>query len=143
MTRCLAEVVPLAFSGREEMRMRTESDPLDQPGRWVLVNRVGPGWFRTVRIPLLVGRDFTFDDRAGAPRVAVVNETAARQFWSGDALGKRIHDAEVIGVVADSKYWSLGEEIRPTVYTAYYQRPEREITIFLRTSSGSSNTSKP
>ena len=62
-------------------------------------------------------------------------EAAARQFWSGDALGKRIHDAEVIGVVADSKYWSLGEDIRPTVYTAYYQRPEREITIFLRTSN--------
>jgi hypothetical protein len=115
--------------------MHTESDPRDQPGRWVLVNRVGPGWFRTVRIPILVGRDFTFDDRAGAPRVAVVNDTAARQFWNGDALGKRIHDAEVVGIVADSKYWSLGEEIRPTVYTAYYQRPEREITVFLRTSN--------
>ena len=103
-TQGLAKVVPLTFSGREEMRMRTESDPLDQPGRWVLVNRIGPGWFQTVRIPILVGRDFTFDDRAGAPRVAVVNETAARQFWNGDALGKRIHDADVIGVVADSKY---------------------------------------
>ena len=134
-TQGLAKVVPLTFSGREEMRMRTESDPLDRPGRWVLVNRIGPGWFQTVRIPILVGRDFTFDDRAGAPRVAVVNETAARQFWNGDALGKRIHDADVIGVVADSKSWSLGEEIRPTVYTAYYQRPEREITIFLRTSN--------
>ena len=132
-TQGVAKVVPLAFSGREEMRMRTESDSQDQPGRMVLVNRIGPGWFRTVRIPILTGRDFTFDDRAGAPRVALVNETAARQFWNGDALGKRIHDAEVIGVVADSKYWSLGEEIRPTVYTAYYQRPEREITIFLRT----------
>jgi predicted permease len=134
-TQGLAKVVPLAFSGREQMRMRTESDSPDQPGRWVLVNRVGPGWFQTVRIPILVGRDFMFDDRAGAPRVAVVNETAARQFWNGDALGKRIDDAEVIGVVADSKYWSLGEEIQPTVYTAYYQRPEREITIFLRTSN--------
>jgi predicted permease len=134
-TQGLAKIVPLALSGREEMRMRTESDSRDQPGRWVLVNRVGPGWFSTVRIPVLVGRDFTFDDRAGAPRVAVVNETAARQFWNGDALSKRINDAEVIGIVADSKYWSLGEEIRPTVYTAYYQRPEREITIFLRASN--------
>ena len=131
----LAKIVPLALTGREEMRMRAEGDPADQPGRWVLVNRVSPGWFRTVRIPVLIGRDFTVDDRPGTPRVVVVNETLARQFWNGDAIGKRLADAEVVGIVADSKYWTLGETIRPTVYTAYYQRPEREITIFLRASN--------
>ena len=40
----------------------------------------------------------------------------------------------VIGVVRDSKYWTLGEVIRPTVYTAYHQRPESEVTVFVRTS---------
>ena len=82
------------------------------------------GWFQTVRIPLIAGRDFTADDRPGSPRVVIVNETLAREFWNGDALGQRLDDAEVVGVVRDSKYWTLGETIRPLVYTAYAQRPE-------------------
>jgi len=132
--QALAKIVPLAFMGREEMRMRTGTDPTDQPGRWVLVNRVGPEWFQTVRIPVQAGRDFDAGDRAGSPRVVIVNETLARQFWGGDALGKRLDGAEVVGVVRDSKYWTLGETTRPTVYTVYQQRPESEVTLFLRTS---------
>jgi predicted permease len=130
----LGKIVPLAFRGREEMPMRTETDPLDQRGRWVLVNRVSPAWFQTLRIPLVAGRDFGAGDGVGAPRVVVVNETLARQFWNGDALGKRLDGAEVVGVVRDSKYWTLGEAIRPTVYTAYHQRPEAEVTVFVQTS---------
>jgi predicted permease len=130
----LATIVPLAFMGREEMRMRTGTDPMDQPGRWVLVNRVGPGWFQTVRIPVQAGRDFDARDRVGSPRVVIVNETLARRFWAGDALGKRLDGAEVIGIVRDSKYWTLGETVRPTVYTAYQQRPDSEVGVFLRTS---------
>lgn len=129
----LARIVPLAFMGREEMRMRTEADPMDQPGRWVLVNRIGPGWFETVRIAVQAGRDFSTADRPGSPRVVIVNETLARQFWNGDALGKRLDGAEVVGIVRDSKYWTLGETVRPTVYTAYRQRPEREVSLFVRT----------
>jgi predicted permease len=130
----LGTIVPLSFMGREETRMRTETDPPDQPGRWVLVNRVSPEWFQTVRIPLQAGRDFGANDRTGSPRVVIVNETLARQFWSGNALGKRLDGSEVIGVVQDSKYWTLGEVIRPTVYTAYNQRPESEVNVFVRTS---------
>ena len=130
----LGKIVPLGFRGREEMPMRTDTDPLDQRGRWVLVNRVSPAWFQTLRIPLVAGRDFGAGDGVGAPRVVVVNETLARQFWNGDALGKRLDGAEVIGVVRDSKYWTLGEAIRPTVYTAYHQRPEAEVTVFVQTS---------
>jgi predicted permease len=130
----LGKIVPLAFRGREEMTMRTETDPVDQRGRWVLVNRVSPAWFRTLRIPLRAGRDFSGADGVGAPRVVVVNETLARQFWNGSALGKRLDGAEVVGVVQDSKYWTLGEVSRPTVYTAYLQRPEAEVTVFVHTS---------
>ena len=119
----LAKIVPLALMGREEMRMRLDTQPPDQKGPMVLVNRVTPGWFRTVRIPLLAGRDFSQDDRAGSPGVVIVNETAARQFWNGDAIGKRIDKREVVGVVRDSKYWTLGETIRPLVYTAFSSVP--------------------
>ena len=130
----MAKIVPLAFMGREEMRMRLDTDPPDQRGPMVLVNRVSPGWFRTVQIPLLAGRDFTEDDRPGAPGVVIVNETAARQFWNGNALGRRVDNREVVGVVRDSKYWTIGETVRPLVYTAYLQRPEREVDVFVRTS---------
>ena len=130
----LATIIPLALLGREEMKMRTETDSRDRPGRWVMVNRVSPEWFRTVRIPLLAGRDFTADDRPESPRVVIVNETLAKEFWNGDALGKRLDDAEVVGVVGNSKYWTLGETIRPLVYTAYAQRPGTEVELFVRTS---------
>ncbi len=130
----LGKIVPLSFMGREETRMRTESDPADQRGRWVMVNRIGPGWLKTLKIPLIVGRDFSAGDRPGAPRVVIVNETLARQFWNGEALGKRLGDADVVGVVRDSKYWTLGETVLPAVYTAYEQRPESEVTVFIRTS---------
>lgn len=130
----LARIIPLALLGREEMKMRTETDSRDRPGRWVLVNRVTTEWLRTVRIPLLAGRDFTSDDRPGSPRVVVVNETLAKEFWNGNALGKRLDDAEVVGVVGDSKYWTLGETIRPQVYMAYAQRPEADVELFVRTS---------
>ena len=130
----MAKIVPLALMGREETRMRLNTDSPDQPGRMVLVNRVSPDWFRTVRIPLLAGRDFTVDDRPGSPGVVIVNETLARQFWNGDALGKRLDDRDVVGVVGDSKYWTLGEAVRPLVYTAYLQRPESEVDVFVRTS---------
>ena len=76
-----------------------------------------------MRIPFLAGRDFTWQDREGAPAVAIVNETFARLLWNGDAVGKRLKnpDVEIVGVVADSKYWTLGETISPTVYRPYRQ----------------------
>ena len=114
--------------------MRLDTDAPDQRGPMILVNRVTPGWFRTMQIPLLAGRDFTENDRAGAPGVVVVNETAARQFWNGNAIGRRIDNREVVGVVRDSKYWTIGETVRPLVYTAYLQRPELDFDVFVRTS---------
>jgi putative ABC transport system permease protein len=131
----ISTVVPLTFTGREEFKVRTDSDPREGPGRWVLSNRVSPGWFATVRIPLLAGRDISPDDRIGTPLVAVVNETLARQFWNGDAIGKRLDKFEVIGVVRDSKYWTLGETIQPTLYTSLAQRNQPVMTLHVRTSN--------
>ena len=56
----------------------------------VQVNTVGLGYFQTIGIPIVRGRDFTRADTATAPKVVVVNETMAQQFWKGEeALGKR------------------------------------------------------
>jgi ABC-type antimicrobial peptide transport system permease subunit len=87
-----------------------------------------------MRIPLIAGRDFELSDGPGAPRVAIVNETAARMFWNGQALGRRVDDFEVIGVARDSKYWTLGETVKPLVYTSFTQRPMREMNLNIRTS---------
>jgi putative ABC transport system permease protein len=104
---------------------------------------VTPGWFKTLRIPLRGGRDFTAHDGPDTPPVVVVNQTLASRLWQGDAVGRRLKfyglrdeliTADVVGVVADSKSWTLGEEPEPMVYLAARQRPSRGLTLFIRTS---------
>ncbi len=105
--------MPLALTGREDFRV-SPSD--DTPSQWVVGNRVTPGWFETVRIPILAGRDFTWNDRAGTPHVAIVNDTLSRQLWNGRAVGQRLRygqrTLEIVGVVRDSKYATIGEDDR-------------------------------
>ena len=133
----LSSIVPLAMAGREEFDVSIVDAAGGATRKSVLANRLSPGWFDTVRIPFVAGRDFTWDDRDGAPRVAIVNETLARRFWNGHALGKQIvHNRRplaVVGVVRDSKYWTLGETIAPTLYLPFRQAPAHGMTLHLRT----------
>jgi ABC-type antimicrobial peptide transport system permease subunit len=123
--------------GREEFRVTTVDADSSGPRPWVHGNRLTPGWFRTVRIPLRAGRDFTWQDREGAPGVAIVNETLARLLWNGDAVGKRLKnpDVEIVGVVADSKYWTIGETISPTLYRPYRQGLVDDMNLHIRTTN--------
>jgi len=139
-----AWAVPLALTARESFSV-FEGDPSAVTGRVVNANRLTPGWFETLRIPLLAGRDFTWNDRRGSPEVAIVNRTLADRFWDGRALGKRLrfigvrsipHDVEVVGVVADSKYWTVGEEVEPVLYLAARQGTMADgISLHVRTSN--------
>jgi len=134
-------VVPLALMGRAEFDIAIEGD--DRPRRRILSNPVSPGVFETLRIPIVAGRDVAWTDRKGAPRVVLVNETLARRFWNGKALGQRIRhggerggdriEATVIGVVRDSKYWTIGETVAPTLYPAQLQDDPTDITLLVRT----------
>jgi putative ABC transport system permease protein len=101
-----------------------------------------PTWFSTLRIPFKRGRMFTLADRAGAAKVVLVNETAARTFWpNDDPIGKRVgvlqggfdKGAEVIGVVGDVLQ-NADSAAKPDVYLPYYQSPSGRMIIFLRTS---------
>ena len=81
-----------------------------------------------MEIPLLRGRGFTAQDDERAPNVAIVNQTFARKFFpNDDALGQRVtfsgnkREVEIIGVVADTKYMSQREELKPLLYTPWQQ----------------------
>jgi len=97
----------------------------------VLDNRVvSPGYFRAMGVPLLAGRFFEWTDRANSPKVAIVNEAFAREFFPlGDALGKRVTMdlvsskwiGEIVGVVGSFREASLAEEPRGELFTAYAQ----------------------
>jgi putative ABC transport system permease protein len=139
-----ATVVPLALTGREEFDVSLPDDA-DGTRRRVVANRVTPGWFATVRIPLVAGHDFTWDDRRGSPAVAIVNETLARQFWHGEALGQRVlfggGSLEVVGVARDSKYRTLGETVPPLIYLPLRQQYLHFVTLHARTSDPRATTS--
>ena len=91
----------------------------------------GPRYFETMQIPLVKGRDFTRDDRRGAPAVVVVNEAFAERFWPGaEALGKRISVqgpegpfVEVIGVSRNGRFQTLAETSRPMMFFPALQEP--------------------
>jgi MacB-like periplasmic core domain len=88
---------------------------------------VSPGYFQVAGTRLLSGRDFTSDDKLGAPTVAVVNESFARSlFGTTHAVGKRFKlfdpvRLEIIGVVEDAKYTDPGEPPIPAIFIAYAQ----------------------
>jgi predicted permease len=131
----LAHVVPLALTGREDFRVSIEGE---STSRRVVGNRLTPGWFDAVGIPRLAGRDFTWTDQAGAPLVAIVNDTLARQWFGGQALGRRLvygdRALEIVGIVRDSKYATIGEVIAPTVYLPFRQTYTFMMSLHARTS---------
>jgi predicted permease len=93
-------------------------------------NVVGPGFFTTMNLPLILGRAFGPQDTKTSPKVAVISEEMARRFFSQSPLGKRYRmgtsgngeEIEVIGVVKDAKYNSLDEKPRPMAYYPYSQQ---------------------
>jgi len=89
-------------------------------------NEVGPGYFATLGIPLVAGREFTRADNETAGPVAVVNETMARQYWRGaDPVGKRlrVNDrwTQVVGIAKNAKYRDLSDTARPFFYVPVRQ----------------------
>lgn len=104
----------------------------------IYYNQVGPGFFATVQLPLIEGRDFDQRDTASAPQVVVVSEAMARRFWPGrSALGGRVRLgeawAEVIGVARDTKYSSLTEPLRPFMYLPLSQFYRPDVRLIVRT----------
>jgi predicted permease len=119
-----------------------EGRPKPRKGEELEVDRSGAmsGYFETMGIPIVAGRDFASSDAPGAAKVAVINQTAARQFWPGeDPLGKRLRFGEtgewmtVIGVARDGKYRTLGETQRSFIYPNSRQMYSGFMTLVVAT----------
>jgi macrolide transport system ATP-binding/permease protein len=102
-------------------------------------NQVSPGYFATMGIPLASGRDFTRNDDENAPRVAIVNQKMAEEYWNGeDPVGKRFQVKgqwwQVVGLAKQSKYNSFGEAPKPFFYVPLRQDFSIRTTLNIRTS---------
>jgi len=107
-------------------------------------NEVGPGYFRTMGIPLLAGREFAPADSLKAPKVAIVNESFAKKFNLGrDAVGKFMSndtgpnvklDIEIVGLAQNAKYSEVKDEIPPLFFRPYRQDDSLGfINVYVRT----------
>jgi predicted permease len=101
--------------------------PPDEQGWRMDWNVVTPGYFATLNIPLVRGRDFAESDREGAPDVAILNEAFAAALFPGqDPVGRTVSNGNrtltIIGVARDAKYRSLGEPRRNFIYVTLGQR---------------------
>jgi predicted permease len=138
----------LPLGGAGWMRRFAVSDqPLPAPGQEprAVFSIVTPDYFKAMEIAVVQGRAFTPSDSAGAPLVAIVNETLARNYWpNGDLLGKRIRNIasgdrqppwmEIVGVVKDVRAARLITEPGPQMYVARAQitSPDPEMTLVVR-----------
>ena len=134
----VADFVPLG--GDSLLRSFHPAGRTDIPGTRPSVYSVGPGYFRSLAIAIVRGRDFDATQVAGTPAVVVVNETFARTHFPGrDVVGQRIQtagepDAEVIGMVGDIRIGTIGEAPESVLYYPFAQRPGRLI-VHVRTSA--------
>ena len=139
----VASFIPVA--DREPMRL-ANTDGLVTPDpeeHWATEVRVSAGYRRTLRIPLVAGRDLERHDVQDARAVAVVNETMARRYWGNmSPLGRRVRlgaelDATpwltVVGVVGDMRNSDVDQPVVPQVYVPYTLAPGHAMAVLVRT----------
>jgi predicted permease len=104
-----------------------------------VTNTVDVDYFKVMHIALIAGRDFTDGDRDGSLPVIIINQDLARRYWPGaDAIGKRLRlvgdsvTRQVIGVVKNSNYTTLGEAPQPCIYLPLRQNPGATATLYVR-----------
>jgi putative ABC transport system permease protein len=107
----------------------------------VQFRRATPQYFKTMRIPVLRGRDFADGDATTSPNVAIVSESFADRFWPGeDAIGRTLkrgtRQVSVIGIVADVRDVNIGKPPGPTIYVSYLQNNVAltPVSLVIRTS---------
>jgi predicted permease len=128
-----AMIVPMSGSGWNDSVEILGSEPIRRG--IPMFNQITPEFFKTLGAPMVAGRDFNDHDTLSSPKVAIVNETFARQLLDGsDPIGKRFQVEtppgepaliyEIIGLVRDTKYYNLREDFKPTAFVAVSQAKE-------------------
>ena len=100
-------------------------------------NLVSPEFFRALRMPIAEGRAFTDADRAGAQRVAIVNERFAARAWPDQsAIGRRVvldsGEAVIVGVARDARMHIIGNRPQPFIFVPLYQQPLTRVEVLVR-----------
>ena len=134
--------LPLGFRGGNWETLEVEGYvPAPNENMKIYRDLVSPGYFDSMKIPLLEGRDFDWHDDPTSPKVMIVNREFVRRFLANrDAIGHKVHGwgewFTVVGVVADSKYHRVTENPQPYFYIPIRQifRPEYGLTFHVRTS---------
>lgn len=133
----LTDWLPLSFNGRSSDVYPEGYVPQRHESHTVRRADVTPGFFTALGIPLVSGRGFTWGDNETAPRVVIVDQTAAAGYWPGaEPLGRRLSIGgqlfTVVGVVKNSKHQFINERPEPMVYLSFFQN-SYETTVILRT----------
>ena len=131
--------LPLGIGGVNSMGLGIDGyAPRENEEVVITYTTVGPGYFSTMAVPMRQGREYTDQDTADAPNVLVINETMARRYWpEGNAIGGRVRMgaqdvAEVIGIVADTKYSSLNERPLPQMFLNMNRFQGSTLRVFVR-----------
>jgi putative ABC transport system permease protein len=123
------------FTVDEHPPVTPENSPAAQ------MNQISPDYFKTMKIPLRAGREFTDRDTKKAPRVVIIDESLARRYFPDeDPIGKHINiwdeSREIVGVVGAARYWSLEGDPFPHLYFPYLQENWWSMSLRVRSESG-------
>jgi putative ABC transport system permease protein len=108
---------------------------------FIIIEAISPAWFKTMRVPLHAGREFTDADKAGAPNVVIVNQALARRYWPNEnPIGKHIvlgrqPTSEVVGVATDVKNRGLALDAQVQLYFPFSQLPWGNMNLLVRTAA--------
>jgi predicted permease len=140
----VAAALPVPFSndgGSASFQIEGRPAAAGDPGPHGEISQVSPGYFGALKIALRRGRGFSDQDTAGSQRVAMVDETLAKQYWPDqDAIGQHIRNgsnspwATIVGIVEHVKNSDLaGDQIKGRYYYPMFQRPSANATLVVRT----------
>ena len=138
-----AAVTTLPLSDNDESYTFEVENKPNEPGKEpsAMYYDVTPGYFQTMGIPLLAGRDFSRTDALDTPRVCIINDVLAREYFPGlDPVGRHLFLGagqgrifrEIVGVVGSVKHYWLGEKPQPQAYEPLAQVPDSGATIVVR-----------
>jgi putative ABC transport system permease protein len=123
---------------------RIEGRPDPEAGKEMIINTrsISPGYFRTLGIALIKGRDFSDRDKSDAPKAAIINNDLARIYFPNeDPIGKRITFDDggswmsIVGIIEDVKQLGLDSSAKPEVYFPYLQVAALSMSLVVRTAS--------